>query len=132
MIRYLLDSSFVIAYFNEMAASKVGPARRFRAAMPRDARLFVSLVTIAELLEGARDAHAAERELRALAHVLSIGEQVARRCGLIQRRAKSAGHKMGENDAWIAATAQVADLTLIGDDHGFEDRPGLRYVNFAT
>lgn len=40
---------------------------------------------------------------------------------------------MGENDAWIAATAAMGRLKIIGDDdQAFDDRPALAYCNFRT
>jgi len=37
----------------------------------------------------------------------------------------------GENDAWIAAIALKADLTLLADDDdAFNDRGPLKYRNF--
>ncbi|MFM9080241.1 MAG: hypothetical protein ACKOTE_08945 [Opitutaceae bacterium] len=40
---------------------------------------------------------------------------------------------MGENDAWIAATAAFAQLTIIGDDdRAFANRPSVTYVNFRV
>ena len=49
----------------------------------------------------------------------------------MQRRARASGARLGENDAWIAATASLAKLTLVGDDdRAFAGRPGLAYINF--
>ena len=129
---YLLDTSFVIAFFNELADRQNGPARRCLAGLPGLCRLYVSTVTLAEVLEGAADARAVERELRRLAGIVSIGAETARRCGINQRSAKAAGRRMGENDAWIAATAELSDLDLIGHDEGFGDRPRLRYLDFMA
>lgn len=133
MADYLLDTSFLIDYFNEVAVGTTGPARRFRACLPGGAKLCVSIVSLAELIEGADDARLVERELLSLARVVGLHHQHGTRAGLLQRRARSAGKRLGENDAWIAATAALARLTIIGDDdRAFGDRPGLAYVNFRT
>lgn len=133
MADYLLDSSFLIDYFNEVADATVGPARRFREQMPARSRLFVSIASLAELLEGAGDAGAVERELGLLARFLGLSQQHARRVGLIQRRARANGTRLGENDAWIAATAALGQLKLVGDDdRAFANRPTVSYVNFRT
>lgn len=133
MADYLLDSSFLIDYFNEVADATVGPARQFRAQMPARARLFVSIVSLAELLEGADDAAAVERALGVLARSLGLSHQHARRVGLIQRRARANGTRLGENDAWIVATAALGQLKLVGDDdRAFANRPTVSYVNFRT
>lgn len=127
---YLLDTSFVIAYFNEIADRRNGPARQYLASLPGLGRLYVSTVTLAEVLEGAVDTRIAEQELRRLAGFVSLGAETARRCALNQRRAKAAGRRMGENDAWIAATAELSNLNLIGHDEAFKERPRLHYLDF--
>ena len=50
----LLDSSFLIALEREAALGEYGPARKFLSSL-RERRLVVSVVTVAELLEGATD-----------------------------------------------------------------------------
>src|SRR5688572_5453910 len=72
---YLLDTSFLIDYFNEVAESTIGPARRFRATLPGQARLFASIVSLAELIEGADDARTVERELLRLARLIGLHHQ---------------------------------------------------------
>jgi predicted nucleic acid-binding protein len=130
---YLLDTSFLIDYFNEVAEGVMGPARRYRASLPRQSRLFVSIVSLAELIEGAADAHVVERELLQLARLVGLHHQHASRAGLMQQRARAAGRRMGENDAWIAATAALAKLTVIGDDdNAFADRVSVAYINFRA
>lgn len=127
----LLDTSFLIDYFNEVAGDIMGPARRFRSALPARTKLFVSVVSIAELLEGAADADEVEQALDDLASTLGLHRQHARRAGLMQRRARATGTRLGENDAWIAATAALAQLKLVGnDDSAFAERPSVDYVNF--
>jgi predicted nucleic acid-binding protein len=89
---YLLDTSFLIAYFNEVADRTAGPARRFRAVMPARARLYVSLASMAELLEGAEDPEETERHLTELARLLGLHRPHARRACLDQNRARSSLH----------------------------------------
>jgi hypothetical protein len=48
----LLDSSFLIALERETASGEPGPARRFLASL-RDRPLTISIVSVAEILEGA-------------------------------------------------------------------------------
>ena len=133
MVDYLLDSSFLIAYFNEVADQQAGPARRFRAAMPARARLYVSIVSLAELLEGADDPDEVERQLMQIAMLLGLHRQHARKAGIIQRRARSEGYRMGENDAWITATAALGHLKIVGDDDkAFAGRPSIAYSNFRA
>jgi predicted nucleic acid-binding protein len=133
VVDHLLDSSFLIAYFNEVADQRVGPARRFRASLPARSRLYVSIVSLAELLEGAEDPAEVERQLTELAMLLGLHRQHARRAGIIQRRARTDGNRMGENDAWIAATAALGHLKIVADDDkAFAGRPSIAYSNFRT
>lgn len=133
VVDYLLDSSFLIAYFNEVADQRAGPARRYRASLPARSRFYVSIVSLAELLEGAEDPAEVERQLTEMAMLLGLHRQHARRAGTIQRRARADGNRMGENDAWIAATAALGRLEIVADDDkAFASRPSLAYANFRT
>ncbi len=93
----------------------------------------MSIASLSELLEGTQEPNAIERELGLLAKTLGLFHQHARKAALMQRRSRSTGSRMGENDAWIATTATLAQLKLIGDDDdAFAGRPGVAYANFRT
>jgi hypothetical protein len=62
----LLDASFRIALERETARREVGPARTFLPRL-RGRRLIVSIVTVAEVLEGAADPDAASTALQRFA-----------------------------------------------------------------
>ena len=125
---YLLDSSFVIAYLREVAGRERGDARQFLDTLPRRSRTFVSVISYAEVLEAAEDIPALAADLRALFRLQGLGQDIAERVALLQRRAS---RRMGENDAWIAATAIKGRLTLIADDdEAFSNRGPLDYANF--
>jgi predicted nucleic acid-binding protein len=121
----LLDSSFLIDLEREAAADEVGPARRFLPSL-RGRPLIVSIVSVAEILEGSADEHAAVTSLQRFAvHGLHMAQ--ARRCALLQRRS---ARRMGENDAWLVATADSLDADIVGADrHAFE-RLGSRFLRF--
>lgn len=124
---YLLDASFVIAFLREVEARQQGDARRYLAGLRR-ARVYLSVVAYAEVLEQAADPPALAAELRLRFRFQSIGQDIAERVALMQRRS---ARRMGENDAWIAATAIKADLALVADDDdAFAGRAPLQYVNF--
>jgi predicted nucleic acid-binding protein len=124
---YLLDSSFVIAFLREVEARHAGDARHCLAGLGR-AKVYLSVVAYAEVLESADDVVALAMELRARFRFQGIGQDVAERVALMQRRS---ARRMGENDAWIAATAVKAGLTLVADDDdAFDGRLPLRYLNF--
>jgi predicted nucleic acid-binding protein len=122
MKRCLLDSSFVIDLLNEAAAAVRGPARRW-LDFNRRAELWISPVTYAEVLEGATDPAAARGLLQSCRWQL-IGRQQADWAARNQRRAPQ---RLGENDAWQVATAQVIGATIVGHDPKAFARPGIRY-----
>jgi hypothetical protein len=121
----LLDTSFLIALERETAAGVRGPARQFLPRL-RSRSLVISVVTVEELLEGAADEAAA---LAALRRFVIQGLQLAqaRRCALTQSRS---ARRLGENDAWLVATAQTLDADVVGADRSAFERLGARYLRF--
>jgi predicted nucleic acid-binding protein len=121
----LLDTSFLIALEREVASREQGPARRFLPSL-RGRPLVVSIVNVEEVLEGADDEAAALASLQRFA-VQGLHLAQARRCALLQRRTS---RRMGENDAWLVATAQSLDADVVGVDRRAFERLGVRYLRF--
>ena len=121
----LLDASFLISLERETAKAEIGPARRFLPKL-QGRPLVVSVVTIEEILEGAASESAAVAALQRFSiHGVHLAQ--ARRCALIQRRAS---RRLGENDAWLVATAESLDADLLGADNAAFQRLGDRYLRF--
>lgn len=115
MKKCLLDSSFVIDLLNEFADRREGPAHAWMRHNPR-ARLWISPVTLAEVLEGADDVGTVSTYLVRYAWQgihRAHAETAARR----QRRSSQ---QMGENDAWQCAIAERIGATVVGHDTAFE------------
>jgi len=121
----LLDSSFVIDLLNELAESEPGPAVEWLRRNP-SARLWISPVTWAEVLEGADDP-AAVRAYLGRYQWQGIGRAHADKVSEIQRRNAK---RMGENDAWQAAVAAGMHGTLVGHDRRAFERLGAGYDDF--
>ena len=102
-----------------------GPARRFLLSL-RGRPLVVSIVTVEELLEGVVDEPAALSSLQRFS-IQGLQLAQARRCALVQRRA---ARRMGENDAWLVATAESIDADVVGADRVAFERLGNRYLRF--
>ena len=121
----LLDASFLIELERETASGVEGPARQFLPRL-RGRVLVVSVVTIEEILEGAADEMQA---LAALNRFSMHGVQLAqaRRCAMLQRRSP---RRLGENDAWLVATAQSIDADVLGADRNAFERLGTNYLRF--
>ena len=121
----VLDASFLVALERETMRGEQGPARRFLPSL-RGRRLVVSIVTVEELLEGATDEAAALASLQRFSiHGLHLAQ--ARRCALLQRRA---ARRMGENDAWLIATAESINADVVGADRIAFERLGVAYLRF--
>ena len=121
----LLDTSFLVALEREVASGEVGPARTFLPSL-RGRRLVVSVVTVEEILEGAVSEPSALTSLQRFS-LQGLHLAQARRCALLQRRA---ARRLGENDAWLVATADALDADIVGADRVAFDRLGARYLRF--
>ena len=120
----LLDSSFLIDLLNELADSAAGPATAWLKRNPR-ARLWVSAVTVAEVLEGAEDVDAVSRFLNRF-RWQGLHHSHAMRVALLQQRSKQ---RMGENDAWQAAAVLELRGKIVGHDPRAFARLGPAYLD---
>lgn len=121
MKQCLLDSSFVIDLLNEIEAGEEGVAMAWIRANPR-ARLFVTPITLAEVLEGAQDPKALSAELGRFAWQ-GIHRAHALRVAARQRKSS---RRLGENDAWQIAIADAMGAHIVGHDAAFATL-GTRY-----
>jgi predicted nucleic acid-binding protein len=118
----LLDSSFLIDLLNEMAEAGEGPALSW-LKRNKKSRLWISPVTMAEVLEGAAD----PRVVRAYLARYSwqgIHRVHAEKVALRQKRISN---RMGENDAWQVAVADCMGAVIVGHDPAAFQRLGARY-----
>jgi len=121
----LLDTSFLVALEREASTDEIGPARRFLSSL-RGRQLIISIVSVEEILEGAVDEAAALTSFQRF-HIQGLHFAQARRCALLQRRA---ARRMGENDAWLVATAESIDADVVGADRAAFERLRDRYLRF--
>jgi len=121
----LLDASFLIDLERETARHLIGPARAFLATL-RGRKVAVSVVTVAEVLEGAADEDAAMAALQRFS-IQGLHLVHAQRCARLQRRRP---RRLGENDAWLVATAQAIDADVVGADRSAFEDLGARYLRF--
>ena len=121
----LLDASFLIDLERETARDAIGPARRFLPRL-RGRPLAVSVVTMEEVLEGAADEAATAASLRRFV-VQGLYLTHAERCARLQRKA---ARRLGENDAWLVATADVLDADIVAADRPAFARLGERYLQY--
>jgi predicted nucleic acid-binding protein len=120
----LLDTSFLIAFEDELAHRKMGPARGVLAAHRRETAA-ISIITLGEFAEGFSDPRALV-EFLAPFRVVTLSRNIAWRTAALQ---SSLSHRLGENDAWIAATALSYEATLVGREKAFQRVPRLDYLS---
>ena len=121
----LLDASFLIDLDRETARGAIGPARMFLPSL-RGRPLAISVVTVAEILEGAEDEARTLTSLRRFV-IQAVHTAQAERCARLQRRS---ARRLGENDAWLVATAESIDADIVGADRAAFERLGARYLRF--
>jgi toxin FitB len=88
-------------------------------------RVYISVITIAEIRFGIEQLPAGARRKRIEdwfttdlptrfdKRILPINVEIADAWGRVVSRGRAAGRQIGPMDAFIAATAQIADLTLV-------------------
>lgn len=84
------------------------------------------MISVEELLEGAMseaDALAALQRFR----IQGLHLAQARRCALLQRRTS---RRLGENDAWLVATAESINADVVAAERSAFERLGARYLRF--
>ena len=86
----------------------------------------MSIVTVEELLEGAAAEAAAVASLQRFS-IQGLHLAQARRCALLQRRAT---RRLGENDAWLVATAESIAADIVGADRIAFEPLGARYLRY--
>lgn len=121
----LLDTSFLVEFEDELAYRKSGPARAVLARHPRQA-VAISIITLGEFAEGFADPKALV-EFLAPFRVVQLSRAIAWRMAALQG---SLDRRLGENDAWIAATALSYEATLVARERAFERVPRLDYQAF--
>jgi len=121
----LLDTSFLIEFENEVARRILGPARAVLADHKRRAAA-ISIITLGEFAEGFTEPKAL-LEFLAPFRVVQLSRAIAWRTAALQ---SSLANRLGENDAWIAATALSYDATLVGREKAFARVPRLDYLQF--
>jgi predicted nucleic acid-binding protein len=121
----LLDTSFLIEFEDELVHGKVGPAHGVLARKRRQAAS-ISIITLGEFAEGFVDPRALV-EFLAPFRVVILSRAIAWRTAALQN---SLSRRLGENDAWIAATALSYEATLVGRERAFERVPRLDYLPF--
>ena len=121
----LLDTSFLIEFERERANRRTGPAIAYLAVRPLEP-VAISIITLGEFAEGFESPVDVESFISRF-RVVQLSRSIAYRTAAVQ---SALPRRLGENDAWIAATALAYGATLVGREHAFERVPRLRYEEF--
>jgi predicted nucleic acid-binding protein len=127
MKKCLLDSSFLVDLLNEIASAQAGPATSW-LRRNSSAHVWISPVTMAEVLEGAEEPTVVRTYLARYSWQ-GIHRAHADKVALRQRRAS---HRLGENDAWQVAIAEQMGAVLVGHDSAAFERLGAEYDDFRS
>ena len=145
MSGYLLDTN-VVSLLAPAATGAAATLSRLQAWLrANDAQLFLSTITLAEIQAGVSklERNGALRRAAALAHWLNIilelynsrtlplTSPVALEAGRLLDRALAAGANPGFEDAAIAATARVHDLTVVTANRRHFTHFGVAFVSPA-
>jgi predicted nucleic acid-binding protein len=121
----LTDTTFWIDLLLERRTGRAGVASAFVAAN-RSQVFSLSLITWGELAESFADSQSLEHVLRNVP-VLPLPRHVAWQASRIQ---PGLAQRLGENDAWIAATALAWGKRLLTRDKAFQRVPRLITVSY--
>ena len=121
---FLLDTNVISEWVKPLPDRGI---TEWLAAVDED-RIYISVITISELRfgierlpPGARrkrieDWFTSDLPMRFDSRIIPINVAIADSCGKIRNRGRAAGRPIAPMDAFIAATAQIADLTLVTRD----------------
>jgi len=136
-VTFLLDTNLV----SEWTKPKPDPGVIAWLAEADEDRLFISVITLAELCHGVERLPVGARRKRLDAwlsdelttrfegRVLPIDPVIAHAWGNLMARAQAAGRTLGAMDGFIAATALRHDLTLVTRDVADFEALGIRLEN---
>jgi len=136
-LNFLLDTNVV----SEWTKPRPDPGVQAWLAAADEDRVFISVVTLAELRHGVERLPAGARRdrldrwltdqlpARFEARLLAIDAETAHGWGRVMARRQAAGRPVGTMDAFIAATAEHHDLTLVTRNVADFAGLGIRLVN---
>ena len=111
----------------------------FNRFIQHSGQLYLSVLTLGELLTWARRANASPNRMQMLTDLLSdvcvlpIASETAEIIGTLRASLLDQGRPTPEIDLWIAATAICHDLTLVTHNaRHFEHIPGLRIADWLS
>lgn len=127
---FFLDTNISVYFLN----GKPSVVEKFR----QHSSIKLPLITIGELLYGAKNSDRSEENLKAYRDFIRQFPTViptaktAEIYSTVKFNLRKKGHPIPENDIWIASIALQYAATLVTNDSHFENVDGLRTVNWAS
>jgi len=131
-LRFMLDTNIVSHAF------KAHPRVRAHLSQTPMAAVCISAITEAEIRFGlakrptAHTLHQIATEFRARVDVLPWESDAAAAYGVLRAALKAKGRSLGNLDMLIAAHAIALGVTLVTNDSGFKDLPGLAIEDWTA
>ena len=119
----LLDTSFLVEYEAELVTDTLGPARRLRRSVPSEP-VAISIITLGASAEEFANIQQVEAFLSRFRRI-PLSRSIAYKTAAMQAHLPQ---RLGENDAWIAATALAYHAELVGRERAFTRVPRLKYI----
>ena len=134
---YLIDTNFI----SETMKPRPDPSVDRWIFTKTQSELYLSVVTIAEVRRGIQNMDLGDRKRRLefwlsgdlpsyfANHILNIDFSIADQCGRLLDQSKRHGWNLDAMDAFIAATAQVHDLTLATINRKHFEKLGVKLLS---
>lgn len=124
----IADTTFLVHFANEGRAGRPGPARTF-FAQNRTALIRTSIISVAEISVMFRTSAEAWNYFK-LWKIYPLHRGIAEVASDLDRELLRAGHRLGENDNWIAGFCRYHREPIISLDMAFDRVPGLRRLAY--
>jgi predicted nucleic acid-binding protein len=122
------DTTFLSDLHHERERGLLGPAMRFLAAH-RGQPMLTTVVSAGELAVIFRLTEEARRFLSNY-RILRLTPEVAFAAAAVDRELIAAGHRLGENDNWIAGFCRYYGQPVVTRDDAFDHVPRLRRLTY--
>ena len=124
----IADTTFLIQYLQEGVAGRRGPARAF-FAHHRSALIRTSIISIGEVAVSFATSDEAWEYFK-LWRVYPVHRGIVNAAADVDRELIAHGHRLGENDNWIAGFCRYYREPVISMDMAFDRVPALRRIRY--
>jgi|ERR1051326_2407563 predicted nucleic acid-binding protein len=124
----IADTTFLTHFLQESLASRMGPARAFFARNRRELirTAIVCIAEVAVIFPTSAEAWAYFKAWK----IYPLHRGIAEAAADVDRMLVQTGHRLGENDNWIAGFCRYYREPVISLDEAFDRVPSLRRVAY--